>query len=637
MIRQLRNPNFYFIFSADLLSFGLSLLLAYMLRFDFVLKSDFVNQMWAMMLLIIPFKAIVFWGFGLYRGMWRYTGLSDLERLLKACIFSGLCIIAYVIIVYRFEGFSRAVFLMDTVLTIIFCAGLRVGIRLHYQHHQSTGSNRGTLQFWAKPSGKPTLIIGAGDSGERTVRELDINPRLTFHVVGFIDDDIKKQGRTIHDIPVLGRVCDIQKVVEACKIREVLIAVPSATGKQMRRIVEECEKAGVRYRTLPGLGELIDGKVSVKALRDVNYEDLLGRPAVEVDVPEIEGYLKDHCVLVTGAGGSIGSELCRQIVKFNPKQLVLVDVSEENLYNIQMELKHRLGYEDYITVLGSIHDLKLVRQLFKNYTPQIVFHAAAYKHVPMLQRNSWQAVENNITGSKNIMEASINYKVKRFVLVSTDKAVRPTNVMGASKRVCELLMHKYQGNDTKMMGVRFGNVAGSSGSVIPLFRRQIALGGPVTITHPDITRYFMTIREAARLILQAGAFGNGGELFVLEMGTPVKITDLARDLIRLSGKEPDRDIEIEYIGLRPGEKLYEELITNEEGVGQTPHEKILVLKYQDPPNGFSDRQAFESWLDEKIDNLIAHSADFDTKELIRHLKEIVPEYTPQGQDVSIFS
>jgi FlaA1/EpsC-like NDP-sugar epimerase len=637
MIKQLKHPNFYIILAVDLVLFGLSHLLAYLMRFDFLLKPTSVNNMLALMPMIIVFKALVFWFFGLYRGMWRYTSLSDLSRLFKACIFSGLCIFFSLMIVYRFKGFSRAVFILDTVLTFILCVGFRVGIRVAYQHFHSKIKTGKRFKSWFRANGKATLIIGAGDAGEKTLRELYDNPRLSLKVIGFIDDDPRKQGRTIHDIPVLGSVNDLSTVVNDCKVLEILIALPSATGEQMRHIVETCEASGIRYRTLPSLGELIDGKVSVKTLRDVSYADLLGRSQVHVDVPEIEEYIKNRCVLVTGAGGSIGSELCRQIIKFHPELLVLVDSSETNLYNIQMELKHQATFQNYITVLGNLGDFSLLDQVFKGYKPETVFHAAAYKHVPMLQRNPWQAVANNVKGTQNAMEASIVHKVKTFVLVSTDKAVRPTNVMGASKRICELLMLKYQESGTKMMGVRFGNVVGSSGSVIPLFRSQIARGGPVTVTHPDITRFFMTIPEAARLILQAGALGKGGEIFVLEMGTPVKIANLARDLIRLSGKEPDQDIEIIYSGLRSGEKLYEELITQEEGIAKTPHEKIMVLKTDRAPYGILNWKLYQRWLDEQLKRLYESADAHDTTAIVENLKEIVPEYTPQDRNVCILS
>ncbi|MEW6261383.1 MAG: nucleoside-diphosphate sugar epimerase/dehydratase, partial [Thermodesulfobacteriota bacterium] len=377
------------------------------------------------------------------------------------------------------------------------------------------------------------------------------------------------------------------------------------------------------------LGEIIEERVSLKAIRDVNYEDLLGRPPVVLEEEGILGYLRQRTVLVTGAGGSIGSELCRQIVRFGPKRLILVDASEPNLYEIQMALKHRVQYLDYITVLAQVQDRRTMDSVMRRYRPEVVFHAAAYKHVPMLERNPWQAVRNNIRGTQSIMESSVDHGVERFILVSTDKAVRPTNVMGASKRVCERLIHAYQGQGTTLMAVRFGNVVGSAGSVIPLFQKQIEAGGPVTVTHPEVTRFFMTIPEACQLILQAGALGKGGEIFVLEMGTPVKIIDMARDLIRLCGKEPEEEIEIRFTGLRPGEKLYEELITEGEGIVATAHEKILVIKANGCFMGYGDQEGYRRWLDERLRDLYAASGSFDACLIKKRLKDIVPEYQDQ--------
>jgi FlaA1/EpsC-like NDP-sugar epimerase len=383
---------------------------------------------------------------------------------------------------------------------------------------------------------------------------------------------------------------------------------------------------------LPGIGELIDGRVSIKVLRDINYEDLLGRPLVHLNIKDIRNYLDDKTVLITGCGGSIGSELCRQVIKFQPHSIILLDASEINLFNIQMEIQNEKYYRKSEAVLGHVQDKKLMEDVFKKFKPQVVFHAAAYKHVPMMEKNPWEAVFNNIIGSRVAMETSIKHHVERFVLVSTDKAVRPTNVMGASKRVAELIMQSLQGNGTRFMAVRFGNVVGSSGSVIPVFRRQIEQGGPVTVTHPDVNRYFMTIHEASQMILQAGTMGEGGEVFILRMGTPVKIADMARDLIRLSGKEPDMDIKIVFTGLRDGEKLYEELITVEEDILPTGHEKVMVLRSNRPFNGAKDLQESRDILGNKIAELMKDALRHDSRAIKKILKEIVPEYTPQENE-----
>jgi FlaA1/EpsC-like NDP-sugar epimerase len=403
----------------------------------------------------------------------------------------------------------------------------------------------------------------------------------------------------------------------------------------MRRIVKICKETGLPYKTLPALGELIDGKVSIKALRDVNYRDLLRREPVQLDIPEIEETIKNRRILVTGAGGSIGSELCRQIVRFLPDELILLDMSEPSLYSIEMELKHRIGFLKYTPILGAAQDEKLMDQTLRKYRPHVIFHAAAYKHVPILERNPWQAVKNNIMGTKTLLEKAVEHKIGHFILVSTDKAVRPTNVMGTSKRLCELLLNAYKGNGTCMMSVRFGNVVGSAGSVIPLFRDQIARGGPVTVTHPEVTRFFMTIPEASQLILQAAVLGTGGEIFVLEMGTPVKIVDMARDLIRLSGKDPDKDIRIDFTGLRQGEKLYEELIIEGEDVVPTNHEKIMVLKSSNGWNGLADQAAYRQWLLSRIEELCQLAENHDGCGIKEALTKIVPEYT-MGDSECIF-
>jgi FlaA1/EpsC-like NDP-sugar epimerase len=447
--------------------------------------------------------------------------------------------------------------------------------------------------------------------------------------VGVLDDDPDKRSRSVHGVKVLGPVSDLPRLVRKLGVRKVFIAISSATGADMRRIVDICKTCGVSFKRLPGIGEIMDGKVGIKTLRDVNYEDLLGRPQVRLDTADIRAYLENRTVLVTGCGGSIGSELCRQLIQYDPASLILVDASEENLYQIEMELRCEFNYLRYIPILGRIQAPPLMEGVFRKHHPEVVFHAAAYKHVPMLEKNPWEAVFNNILGSRIVMQVAADHAVERFVLVSTDKAVRPTNVMGASKRVTELILQGLQGNTTRFMAVRFGNVVGSSGSVIPLFRRQIEHGGPVTVTDAEVTRYFMTIPEAAQLILQAGAMGEAGEIFILEMGTPVNIADMARDLIRLSGKEPDKDIEILFTGLREGEKLYEELITEGEGIVSTPHEKIMVLRSDGNWNGHGNQAGFRMWLEGQIEELYAVARKQDGAGIKRKLREIVPEYEPQ--------
>ncbi len=470
------------------------------------------------------------------------------------------------------------------------------------------------------------MIIGAGDAGEKILREIKENPRLDYEVVGFLDDDPKKRGMKIHGVSVLGPVPKIHDLAYDAAMDEILIAVPSASAKQMRRIMEICEATGLKCRTTPGIGELIDGKISFKTIREVSFEDLLGRDPVNLDTESIGHYLTDKIVLVSGAGGSIGSELCRQMIAFNPKNLVLLDKTENNLFNIETEFRYRFPKVSITPVLGDVQNIGFLERLFVTIKPQVVFHAAAFKHVPIVELNPWEGVFNNIIGTKNIVEASHQTGVERFVMISTDKAVRPSSVMGATKRVAEMITSCYAEHQNtkpagcKFVSVRFGNVIGSEGSVVHLFKKQIERFGPVTVTHPEITRYFMTIPEACKLILQAAAFGEGGEIFILDMGTPIKIVDMARDLIRLSGFKAGEDIEIKFIGLRVGEKLHEELITEGEGIFRSTHEKILILK------GRNNEDL--NWLNQKIEELVKVALDQDAPGIKSKLKEIVPEYEP---------
>jgi FlaA1/EpsC-like NDP-sugar epimerase len=632
MKTQLKHPDFYILLTTDVFLFILAYALAYVIRFDFLpIAGKEADQFVQTLPLVVSIKVIAFLSFGIYRGMWRYVSLNDLRMIAEATLVAMLGVLGAILWFYRFEGFSRGVFVLDAILTLMLVSGVRVGIRYGSQKKWW----RLAIEKSCEPSERiltPILIAGAGDAGEKTLREIMDNPDVSLDVKGFVDDAPNKVGKSIHGIRVLGTIEDLHAIVRKEGVQEVLIAMPSATGAEKRRIVSICKNCGLRFKTLPGMGEIINDKVSIKAIREVNYEDLLGRPQVVLEEGGIQQYLSRKVVLITGAGGSIGSELCRQIVRFQPERIVLVDSSEANLYAIQMELKHRALYLDYATVLSTVQDRRTMDAVMKRYRPQVVFHAAAYKHVPMLERNPWQAVRNNIRGAHAIMESAVEHGVGRFILVSTDKAVRPTNVMGASKRVCEKLMYAYMGQGTVMMAVRFGNVVGSAGSVVPLFQKQIEAGGPVTVTHPEVTRFFMTIPEACQLILQAGALGTGGEIFILEMGTPVKIIDMALDLIRLSGKEPGKDIEICFTGLRPGEKLYEEIITEGEGIVSTPHEKILVIRGNGDFAGHGDQDGYRRWLNERLKELSDTTNTYDAFLIKQKLKMIVPEYNDQESE-----
>jgi len=626
LLHQLRNRNFYIMILGDAFLFCISLIGAYLIRFDFYFSCENLSQALKLMPFIVLIKSATYFSFGLYRGMWRYSSISDMWKLCWATLFSSLLIVSAILYICHFKGYSRGVFFIDGLLTLFLTGSFRLSIRLLY----SKGLILKEKFFTPLNKTKRVIIVGAGDAGEMVLRDIQNNPYSSYDVVGFVDDDPAKRGRTIHGVKVLGSVDELPEFVQEMDIDEVLVAIPTATGKQMKRIINICEKCGVPYKTLPGIVELIDGKATVKRFRDVSYEDLLRRKPVKLDTQAISKYVNGKTILVTGAGGSIGSELCRQLTRFSPAKLILLDASEANLYEIQTELMYRFGFKDIAPVLGNVQYRPVVESVMNEYKPELIIHAAAYKHVPMMEMYPWEAVFNNIVGSRNVMNAAVKFGAKRFIMVSTDKAVRPTNVMGASKRVCELIMQSLNGeNGTKMMCVRFGNVIGSSGSVIPLFKKQIEYGGPVTITHPEVTRYFMTIPEACQLILQAGALGKGGEVFILEMGEPVKIKDIAEELIRLSGKEPGRDIEMVFIGLRPGEKLYEELITEGEGIVRTEHKKIYVLHTNNNWYGHGSKQAFRRWLDSKLKDLVKAAEMHDTEMIKTILKKLVPEYNPK--------
>jgi FlaA1/EpsC-like NDP-sugar epimerase len=626
MRRLIKNRNFWLILSIDTLLLGAAYFLSYFIRFEGEIPPEAILNIKHTIWLTIPFKLIVFFMFNLYRGMWRYTSINDLINLIKATFVSSTIIILAILFLHRFEGYPRSIFVIDAFLTLFLIGGIRLLIRLLIRlvHQRALTDIMGRFRFpyfQNKKEGlKRLLIIGAGDAGEKILREFHNNPRLKYEVVGFVDDDPKKHGMHIHGVPVFGQIHQLSDVIKEHEVDELLIAIASATRKEMRRIVDACEKTGLKHKTLPGMGELIDGRLTVKSIREVTYEDLMGRESIRLEIDKIGQYIKDKSILVTGPGGSIGSELCRQIARFYPKNIILLDNTENNLYQIDLELQRDFPYLQYSPVLGDVVNQAGVKRVFSKYKPDTVFHAAAYKHVPMMELNPWEAILTNIKGTQSLLEVVKEFEVERFVFVSTDKAVRPSNVMGASKRVAELLTQCYNSHfdKTRMMAVRFGNVIGSSGSVIPLFKQQIEKGGPITVTHPEVTRYFMTISEAVQLILQAGSMGEGGEIFILDMGRSIKILDMARDLIRLSGFEPD-DIEIKFIGLRPGEKLYEELITEGEGIVRTTHEKILALR---------GSPCDLNWLETQINELTELAEKQDVVGIKAKLKEIVPEYTP---------
>jgi len=521
-------------------------------------------------LLGIAFRIGTFRNFGIYHWAWQYASVKELISLVEAVGISSM-LIAFSILIFGFVGFPFRVLVVDAVICFAFLGGGRLFIR-HWMQNMHKGNKMGKKRV--------ILIVGAGDAGEMISREMLKLPHLGYSPVGFVDDDNTKKGMYIHGLPILGETNEIRTLVDKYSIDEIVIAIPSAAGKEIRRIVNYCEESKVLFRIVPGVYELIDGSIHISQIRNVQIDDLLGREPVAIDLKEIAGYLTDAVILVTGAGGSIGSEICKQVALFQPKELLLFGRGENSIFNIEWELRKKYPFLNIKVVIGDMRDNLKVDYLFKKYHPTVVFHAAAHKHVSLMEANPDEAILNNILGTQNLIRAADHYGVKIFVNISTDKAVNPTSVMGASKRIIEMILQAQAqgGSETKFVSVRFGNVLDSRGSVVPIFKQQILAGGPVTITHPGVTRYFMTIPEAVQLVIQAGAMGKGGEIFILDMGEPVKILDLAKDLIKLSGLEVGQDIEIKIIGLRPGEKLFEEIFTSSEGTRATKHKKIFIAK-----------------------------------------------------------
>ncbi|MCA9242592.1 MAG: polysaccharide biosynthesis protein, partial [Phycisphaerales bacterium] len=563
--------------------YALSWFFAFSLAYNF----HYGNQPWLrvfflpLLPVVVGIKFAVFHLRGLHRGSWRYVGMRDLSDVIKAAWISFALIFAAYFGVANlqalipgfvpFEGrdFPDSVLLLDFAGTIAVVCGARIAVRLY--HEEVAPNTEGAL---------PRLLVcGAGNSGENVLREIQRQPVMQYQVVGFVDDDPAKLGARIHGIEVLGTIDDMKDICESEDVDEILIAMPSATRDQIRRVVEQCQGANLRFKTLPAITDLIAGRAQVQQIRDVDINDLLGRDPVTLDLDKIGAFLEGRCVMVTGAGGSIGSEMCRQVARFKPKRLALVEQAEENLFHIERELRAAFPDIDIAPHIADICDAGRVKHLFKDDRPSVVFHAAAHKHVPMMEANPGEAIKNNIRGTRTVADMANDLGCEKFVMISTDKAVNPTSIMGCSKRVAEMYIQSLnERSDTQFVTVRFGNVLGSSGSVVPIFKEQIARGGPVTVTHPEMVRFFMTIPEAAQLVLQAGAMGDGGEIYVLDMGEPVKIVDLARDLITLSGFRPDEDIEITFTGMRPGEKLYEELMIEGEDVSHTSHPKIGIWR-----------------------------------------------------------
>jgi FlaA1/EpsC-like NDP-sugar epimerase len=577
--------------AVDAVLVGIAWYLAFALRFDFAIPRRYEDLFTETVLLVVLIKVGVLTAFGLYNHWWRYVSIGDMWSAARAVAVGSLLAFVTIFLIEPVEGvrLPRSVFLIDALLLLALITGARLLARTFIERPGRSG---------LIARGKEALIVGAGDAGQLIIKEMLKNRALGYTPIGLVDDDARKSNLRLHGVRVLGTTADLPHLLSDNKPDEVIIAIPSAAGETRQEIVNACRDAGVPVKTLPAVHELITGDLYLaRQLREVQVEDVLGREAVELDVASIASYLTGETVLVTGAGGSIGAELCRQVAAVGAERIVLVDHGENALVEIARELEHERHFGAAVPVLADVKQRVKMQQIFERYQPSVVFHAAAYKHVPLMEQNALEAVRNNIVATSVVADVASEARVKRFVLVSTDKAVNPKNVLGQTKAVCEWIVQAAaarERNGTHFISVRFGNVLGSSGSVIPLFRRQIARGGPVTVTHPDMTRFFMTIPEAVQLVVQAGAIGESGDIYVLDMGTPVKIVDLAHNMIRLSGKEPGLDVEIEFIGARPGEKLHEELWDEGEQAVPTPHPKILRS---------AGRSVDPAWLEEELAEL----------------------------------
>ncbi len=606
-MRTLFNGRSLLAFIHDVCAAAIAWVALYWLRFNFDLPEPFLADMWSTLAWILPLQAAIFIALGLYRGLWRFASLPDLQRIVYSAGL-GAVLVPLVLVMLQLQAVvPRSVLILYPIVLIFLMAGSRFAYRIWKEHR---------LYSPIEALGEPVLIIGAGEAGARLAKDLARSRQ--WRVVGLLDDDPAKQGRLLRNVSVLGPIADLPVWCEKFGVRKVIIALPSANHVVRRRVAELCAGAEVEALTVPSYEELISGRLALTTIRNVELDDLLGRDPVVLDSAGLGEWLGNRVVLVTGAGGSIGAELTRQIARFRPARIVLFDISEAALYEIQMSLADAFTQLPLVAVVGDVKHAALVEEVLAREKPSVIFHAGAYKHVPLMEEtNAWQAVRNNAWGTWVLARAAVDARVEKFVLVSSDKAVNPTNVMGATKRLAEIVCQSLQGGGTQFVLVRFGNVFGSAGSVIPRFREQIARGGPVTVTHPEITRYFMSLSEATQLLLQAGLQGKGGEILVLEMGEPVRIVDLARDLIKLSGADPSK-IAVVFTGLRPGEKLYEELLATEEATKPTPHPKLRIAQAREANHDAVGQMV--TWCES--------DRAADDAEVRARLKSWIPEYAP---------
>lgn len=597
----------------DAFLLGTSVVLSYLLRFDFSVPSQFRMFLLQVIVLFIVCHFVFLFFFKLYQRSWRHASVLELQHIVESLFFGSISFFLINSFVFHFPV-PRSVYLISWVVSVCFIGLSRFLQRFIYEKERFI-----ECSVKKKTQLQRTLIIGAGEAGKIVIRELKCGKDSPYIPIAVVDDDPRKHGLVIHGIKVVGDRHDIPFLVENLNIQAIIIAIPSAKGKNIREIVDICKKTKCTVKILPCIRDWINGKVHFDVLRDVQIEDLLKRDPVQLDFSDLSSYIEGKCVLVTGAGGSIGSELCRQLIAFKPNKLILLGRGENSIYEIEQQLKSICPHLHVLPVIADVRDLKRMEHIFRTFRPHVVFHAAAHKHVPLMERYPSEAVINNVFGTKNVAELSDAYGAEKFVMISTDKAVNPTSVMGATKKIAEMIVQLLnEKSETSFCSVRFGNVLGSRGSVVPTFKRQIAQGGPVTVTHPEMIRYFMTIPEAVQLVLQAAALCRGGEIFLLDMGEPVKIVDLAKDLIQLSGFEPDVDIPIIYTGVREGEKLYEELLTAQEEVFATKNNRIFISKAE-----HVEEESFMFLL-----HRLEHAAKNDEESIIDVLMEIIPTYKP---------
>lgn len=611
-MKSIFNFKKIIIFLTDIILVNLAYILAIYFRYgNETLSLQIANYKKSAIFITIIY-IIFFKLFKLYSSLWSYASTDEFLLAVSGGIIANITTILFGLITKNELPISINV--LAGILCILFVIGFRISIRIYNKYTKN-------IDFLGKKEiegSKRVMIIGAGSAGAMIIKEMRLHREMKLEPIVLVDDDINKLGTAINGVKVLGNRNDIKRLKSSERIDIILFAIPSIDKKNKKEIMDICKETGCKLEIMPGIYELIDGKVSLNKIREVSYEDLLGREAVKLDIEGIENFIKDKKIMITGGGGSIGSEICRQIIRFQPREIILLDNYENGVYELQQEFKYNKIDVNLKCVIASIRDRKILERVFEENKPQIIFHAAAHKHVPLMEDNPEESIKNNVFGTLNLAECADKYGVERFVMISTDKAVNPTNIMGATKRLCEMIIQSIdKKSKTQFVAVRFGNVLGSNGSVVPLFKKQIANGGPVTVTHKDINRFFMTIPEAAQLVIQASVFAKGGEIFVLDMEEPIKIYDMACDLIRLSGYEPNVDIKIEIVGLRPGEKLYEEVLTEEEGLNKTIHNKIFVGK----PT-FTDFDTLKNELN-KLQQIIEKGVK---EEIIFKIQELVPTY-----------